>query len=119
MVRNVCAKFSILGMKEASEDKKDWRKETESGRCWCEDEIETGGLLAARWDRTKPDRRADVAADADTKALSSDRWLDAGNRSSGHEARRDSKWSCRWVIWVKKSESDPNLEKAPVNYEGV
>ncbi|KAI3720448.1 hypothetical protein L6452_21366 [Arctium lappa] len=83
---------------DGSEDKKDWRKtgtETESGRRWREEERETG--LLGRRERRKTDRRVDVGRDtSDNRAPPSDRWLDVGNRSAGHEARRDSKWSSRW-----------------------
>ncbi|CAI9278157.1 unnamed protein product [Lactuca saligna] len=98
-----------LGLKEAwraegSDDKKDWRKsgsETESGRRWREEERETG-LLGSRRERRKTDRRADVAPD--NRAPSSDKWLDVGNRNSGNEARRDSKWSSRWGPDEKEKE---------------
>ncbi|XP_024987629.1 uncharacterized protein LOC112522619 isoform X2 [Cynara cardunculus var. scolymus] len=83
---------------DGSEDKKDWRKtgiEAESGRRWREEERETG--LLGRRERRKTDRRVDVGRDTpDNRAPPSDRWLDVGNRSAGHEARRDSKWSSRW-----------------------
>ncbi|CAH1417340.1 unnamed protein product [Lactuca virosa] len=89
---------------EGSDDKKDWRKsgsETESGRRWREEERETG-LLGSRRERRKTDRRADVASD--NRAPSSDKWLDVGNRNSGNEARRDSKWSSRWGPDEKEKE---------------
>ncbi|XP_052626095.1 protein ESSENTIAL FOR POTEXVIRUS ACCUMULATION 1 isoform X1 [Lactuca sativa] len=99
------------GLKEAwradgSDDKKDWRKsgsETESGRRWREEERETG-LLGSRRERRKTDRRADVASD--NRAPSSDKWLDVGNRNSGNEARRDSKWSSRWGPDEKEKEKE-------------
>ncbi|KVI05693.1 GYF-like protein [Cynara cardunculus var. scolymus] len=72
---------------DGADDKKDWRKvasETESGRRWREEERETG--LLGRRERRKTDRRVDVRETTDTRAPPpSDRWHDAGNRSSGHE----------------------------------
>lgn len=86
---------------DSVEDKKDWRKittEADSGRRWREEERETG-LLHRRGLR-KPDRRADNAPGRETTENrplpATDRWHDVGNRNSGHEARRDNKWSSRW-----------------------
>ncbi|KAJ9563952.1 hypothetical protein OSB04_009112 [Centaurea solstitialis] len=98
---------------DGSEDKKDWRKtgiETESGRRWREEERETG--LLGRRERRKTDRRVDVGRDtSDSRAPPSDRWLDVGNRSAGHEARRDSKWSSRWG--PDELEKEARTEKRP------
>ncbi|XP_059278249.1 protein ESSENTIAL FOR POTEXVIRUS ACCUMULATION 1-like isoform X2 [Lycium ferocissimum] len=87
---------------DVSDDKKDWRRptaETESARRWREEERETG--LLGRRDRRKTDRRADNNAPTkettDARALpASDRWNDVNNRNSGHDSRRDTKWSSRW-----------------------
>ncbi|KAL4587080.1 hypothetical protein LXL04_011730 [Taraxacum kok-saghyz] len=102
---------------DGSEDKKDWRKtgsETESGRRWREEERETGGLLGRR-DR----RKTVVGRDAsENKAPSSDRWLDVGNRNSGHEARRDSKWSSRWGPDEKEKEKRADAEKEKEDIQG-
>ncbi|KAI3733312.1 hypothetical protein L6452_12754 [Arctium lappa] len=97
---------------DGTDDKKDWRKvasETESGRRWREEERETG--LLGRRERRKTDRRVDVVRETtDTRAPPpSDRWHDAGNRSSGHEVRRDSKWSSRWG--PDEKEKEPQTEK--------
>lgn len=96
---------------EGLEDKKDLRRmapETDGNRRWREEERETS-LLSGRRDRRKADRRVDnVSAREtnDTRALpSSDRWHDGSNRNSGHEARRDSKWSSRWGPEDKERES--------------
>ncbi|CAL5338108.1 unnamed protein product [Camellia sinensis] len=94
---------------DVPEDKRDWRKtatETESGRRWREEERETG--LLGRRDRRKTDRRVDntsVRENTDNRALSTDRWHDVTNRSSGHDTRRDSKWSSRWGPEEKDKES--------------
>lgn len=96
---------------DGSEDKKDWRRvaaENESSRRWREEERETG-ILGARRDRRKLDRRVDnvsIRETMDNRTLpSSDRWHDGINRNSGHEGRRDSKWSCRWGPEDKEKES--------------
>ncbi|XP_024993902.1 uncharacterized protein LOC112527461 isoform X2 [Cynara cardunculus var. scolymus] len=96
------------------DDKKDWRKvasETESGRRWREEERETG--LLGRRERRKTDRRVDAGRETtDSRAPPpSDKWHDAGNRNSGHEARRDSKWSSRWGPDEKEKEA--RTEKRP------
>ncbi|KAF5449291.1 hypothetical protein F2P56_029755 [Juglans regia] len=85
---------------DGSEDRKDWRRtvtDNESSRRWREEERETG-LLGARRDRRKAERRVDNASVRETgesRALpTSDRWHEG--RTSGHETRRDSKWSSRW-----------------------
>lgn len=86
---------------DAPEDKKDWRRtapEPDNGRRWREEERETG--LLGRRDRRKVDRRADNPPGRETtdnRSLpATDRWHDATGRNSGHETRRDSKWSLRW-----------------------
>ncbi|KAK6930781.1 GYF domain [Dillenia turbinata] len=95
---------------EGAEDKKDWRKvvpDTESNRRWREEERETG--ILGRRDRRKTDRRADnapIRETSDNRALpASERWHDVNNRSSGHETRRDSKWSSRWGPEDKEKEA--------------
>ncbi|CAN6472495.1 unnamed protein product [Victoria cruziana] len=89
-----------------AQDKKDWRRNTseiESGRRWREEERETAAL--SRRERRKEgdnknDRRIENASTregTDGRPLpSSDRWYDVNARYSGHETRRDSKWSSRW-----------------------
>lgn len=86
---------------DGSQDKKDWRKaapEGENNRRWREEERETS--LLGRRERRKEDRRSDNALSRDAPdgrtLASSDRWHDVSNRSSGHETRRDNKWSSRW-----------------------
>ncbi|XP_059633483.1 protein ESSENTIAL FOR POTEXVIRUS ACCUMULATION 1-like isoform X2 [Cornus florida] len=94
---------------DGPEDKKDWRRttaETESVRRWREEERETG--LLGRRDRRKVDRRDNSSGreTTDNRALpSSDRWHDTNNRNSGHETRRDIKWSSRWGPEDKDKES--------------
>ncbi|KAL8224506.1 hypothetical protein R6Q57_019981 [Mikania cordata] len=96
---------------DATDDNKDWRKvanDTASARRWREEERETG--LLGRRDRWKTDNRhADVGRDTtDTRGSPpSDRWNDVGNRNSGLEARRDSKWSSRWGPDEKEKEARP------------
>ncbi|KAL8535063.1 hypothetical protein ACS0TY_010908 [Phlomoides rotata] len=99
---------------DAPEDKKDWRRtapESDNGRRWREEERETG--LLGRRDRRKVDRRADNAPGRETtdnRSLpATDRWHDVSSRNSGHETRRDSKWSLRWGPDDK--EKDPRVEK--------
>ncbi|XP_043704365.1 protein ESSENTIAL FOR POTEXVIRUS ACCUMULATION 1-like isoform X2 [Telopea speciosissima] len=90
---------------DGSQDKKDWRRaatDIESSRRWREEERETG--LLVRRDRRKEDRRVDSTAEG-RNLPSSDRWHDVNNRSSGHETRRDSKWSSRWGPDDKEKES--------------
>lgn len=103
-----------LSRPDAPEEKKDWRRiapEPESGRRWREEERETG--LLGRRDRRKMDRRVDNAPGKETTDSRSspavDRWTDVNNRSSGHEARRDGKWSLRWGPDDK--EKDARVEK--------
>ncbi|OVA09605.1 GYF [Macleaya cordata] len=99
---------------DGSQDKKDWRRnaaDTDNSRRWREEERETG--LLGRRDRRKEDRRSDNGSNretADSRVLpSSDRWHDVSNRNSGHEARRDSKWSSRWG--PEDKEKDSRTEK--------
>ncbi|XP_050208555.1 protein ESSENTIAL FOR POTEXVIRUS ACCUMULATION 1-like [Mercurialis annua] len=100
---------------EGTDDKKDWRRiatENESSRRWREEERETG-LLGARRDRRKTERRVENVSVRETMENrvmpSSDRWHDGSARNSGHEARRDSKWSSRWGPDDK--EKEPRTEK--------
>ncbi|XP_059656617.1 protein ESSENTIAL FOR POTEXVIRUS ACCUMULATION 1-like isoform X2 [Cornus florida] len=95
---------------DGPDEKRDWRRTTtepESGRRWREEERETG--LLGRRDRRKGDRRVESTSARETtdiRALpSSDRWHDASNRNTGHEMRRDSKWSSRWGPEDKDKES--------------
>ncbi|KAG7020286.1 hypothetical protein SDJN02_16969, partial [Cucurbita argyrosperma subsp. argyrosperma] len=120
---------------DGSEDKKDWRKNTsenESGRCWREEERETG-LLGGR--RRKAERRIDSMSTKETMEIrvlpNLDRWHDGrtsghdnrtsghdgrtsghdsrtsghDSRTSGHDARRDNKWTLRWGPDDKEKES--------------
>ncbi|KAL3835727.1 hypothetical protein ACJIZ3_010463 [Penstemon smallii] len=103
-----------VGRSDAPEDKKDWRRivpEPDSGRRWLEEERETG--LLGRKDRRKMDRRVDNASGreiTDSRSLpATDRWPDVTSRNSGHETRRDSKWSLRWGPDDK--EKDARVEK--------
>ncbi|PIN18426.1 GYF domain containing protein [Handroanthus impetiginosus] len=98
----------------SAEEKKDWRRnasEPDSGRRWREEERETG--LLGRRDRRKMDRRIDNVPGRETtdnRSLpSTERWVDVSNRNSGHEARRDNKWSLRWGPDDK--EKDARVEK--------
>ena len=81
---------------DGSQEKKDRRRaapDVELNRRWREEERDTG--ILGRRDHRKEDRHADVISTSENRALSStDRWQDS--RSSGHESRRDSKWSSRW-----------------------
>ncbi|XP_042500020.1 protein ESSENTIAL FOR POTEXVIRUS ACCUMULATION 1-like [Macadamia integrifolia] len=93
---------------DGSQEKKDWRRaatDIESTRRWREEERETG--LLGRRERRKDDRRVDnVSVREESRNLpSSDRWHDVNNRSSGHETRRDNKWSSRWGPEDKEKES--------------
>ncbi|KAI3859402.1 hypothetical protein MKX03_013769 [Papaver bracteatum] len=99
---------------DGSQDKRDWRRnapDTDNSLRWREEERETG--LLGRRDRRKEDRRPDNGSSretADTRVLPSpDRWLDAGNRNSGQETRRDGKWSSRWG--PEDKEKDSRTEK--------
>ncbi|KAE9454760.1 hypothetical protein C3L33_13330, partial [Rhododendron williamsianum] len=94
---------------DVPEDKIDRRRiasETETGRRWREEERETG--LLGRKDRRKTDRRVDntsVRENSDSRVLANDKWQDVNNRSSGHDTRRDNKWSSRWGPEDKEKES--------------
>ncbi|KAJ7971735.1 GYF domain protein [Quillaja saponaria] len=93
---------------DGSQDKKDWRRtapEVDISRRWREEERETN--LLGRRDRRKDDRRAEGISTSETRALSSDRWHDS--RGSGHETRRDNKWSSRWG--PEDKEKDSRTEK--------
>ncbi|KAK9271849.1 hypothetical protein L1049_002214 [Liquidambar formosana] len=98
---------------DGSQDKKEWRRtvpDVETNRRWREEERETS--LLGRRDRRKEDRRADGVASreiSENRAVSSDRWHDINNRSSGHETRRDNKWSSRWG--PEDKEKDLRTEK--------
>ncbi|KAG4182412.1 hypothetical protein ERO13_A09G037700v2 [Gossypium hirsutum] len=98
---------------DGSQDKKDRRKtavDLESSRRWREEERETS--LLGRRDRRKEDRRADISSMRDVsenKLTSSERWNDINSRSSGHESRRDNKWSSRWG--PEDKEKDSRTEK--------
>ncbi|OVA17443.1 GYF [Macleaya cordata] len=98
---------------DGSQDKKDRRKtgpDTDNTRRWREEERETS--LLGRRDRRKEERRTDNVSSRETadRALpSSDRWHDASNRNSGHESRRDGKWSSRWG--PEDKEKDSRTEK--------
>lgn len=85
---------------EGSEEKRDWRRiatESETSRRWHEEERETS-LLGGRRDRRKG--RNDGVSSRETtenRALpASERWHDGNTRNTGHDSRRDSKWSSRW-----------------------
>ncbi|XP_052186065.1 protein ESSENTIAL FOR POTEXVIRUS ACCUMULATION 1-like isoform X2 [Diospyros lotus] len=111
---------------DVPEDKKDWRRiatETDGGRRWREEERETS--LLGRRDRRKTDRRVEntsVRDNTESRAMSTDRWHDAGNRSSAHDARRDSKWSSRWGPEERDKESRiekrADVEKDDTNNDG-
>ncbi|KAL3500986.1 hypothetical protein ACH5RR_035435 [Cinchona calisaya] len=107
---------------DAVEEKKDRRRittDTESGRRWREEERETG--LLGRRDRRKADRRVENASGRETvenRALPSPGWHDASSRNSGHEARRDNKWSNRWGPDEKEKEARPD-KKADAEKEDV
>ncbi|XWS30524.1 hypothetical protein CRYUN_Cryun24cG0125300 [Craigia yunnanensis] len=111
---------------DGSQDKKDWRRtapDLESSSRWREEERETS--LLGRRDRRKEDRRADASSTRDVpenrSLSSSERWHDVGSRSSGHESRRDNKWSSRWGPEDKEKDSrtekrtDAEKEDAPTD----
>ncbi|KAJ9176140.1 hypothetical protein P3X46_011485 [Hevea brasiliensis] len=110
---------------DGTEDKKDWRRiatENESNRRWREEERETG-ILGSRRDRRKADR-VSIRETLENRVLPSpDRWHEGNNRNSGHEARRDSKWSSRWGPEDKEKESrtekrtDVDKEKDDSHYD--
>lgn len=85
---------------DTPDEKKDWRRvgsESDGGRRWREEERDTG--LLGRRDRKKMDRRVDNASARETIDIrtmpATDRWNDVATRNSGHDRRRDSKWSLR------------------------
>ncbi|KAM7468791.1 hypothetical protein LguiB_016353 [Lonicera macranthoides] len=109
---------------DGPDDKKDWRRvtmETDSGRRWREEERETG--LLGRRDRRKTDRRVENAQGKETndgRALpAADRWHDVSSRNSGHEVRRDSKWSSRWGPEEKEKEARTEKKTDAVDKEDV
>ncbi|KAJ6825770.1 uncharacterized protein M6B38_375375 [Iris pallida] len=104
---------------DGSQDKKEWRRnvpDIESSRRWRDEERDTG-LLGRRERRKegdrdaeyrKGDRRSDTNSrePTDPRTLpSSDRWHEVTSRNSGHESRRDSKWSSRWGPEDKEKDS--------------
>ncbi|KAI9083986.1 hypothetical protein K1719_033982 [Acacia pycnantha] len=89
---------------DGSQDKKDWRRtvpDVDISRRWREEERETS--LLGRRERRKEDRRSEITSIPDNRALSSDRWHDS--RGSGHESRRENKWSSRWGPEDKEKDS--------------
>ncbi|KAA3475518.1 GYF domain-containing-like protein isoform 1 [Gossypium australe] len=109
---------------DSSQEKKEWRRtapDLESSRHWREEERETS--LLGRRDRRKEDRRTDISSTMDVPEnrtlLPSERRQDVSNRSSGHESRRDIKWSSRWGLEDKEKDSrnekrtDAKKEDAP------
>ncbi|MBA0714723.1 hypothetical protein Golax_013681, partial [Gossypium laxum] len=115
---------------DSSQDKKEWRRtapDLESSRHWREEERETS--LLGRRDRRKEDRRTDISSTMDVPEnrtlLSSERRQDVCNRSSGHESRRDNKWSSRWGLEDKEKDSrnekrtDAKKEDAPSDKQAL
>ncbi|XP_028772482.1 uncharacterized protein LOC114729617 [Neltuma alba] len=105
---------------DGSQDKKDWRRtvpDVDISRRWREEERETS--LLGRRDRRKEDRRPEITSTSDNRALSSDRWHDS--RGSGHESRRENKWSSRWGPEDKEKDSRSDkrndIEKEDVHVE--
>ncbi|CAI8612102.1 unnamed protein product [Vicia faba] len=93
---------------EGSLDKKDWRKtvpDVDISRRWREEERETS--LLGRRDRRKEDRRLENTSTSDNRSLPADRWSDS--RGSGHDSRRENKWSSRWG--PEEKEKDSRSEK--------
>ncbi|WVZ04733.1 hypothetical protein V8G54_018079 [Vigna mungo] len=89
---------------EGSQDKKDWRRTTpdvEISRRWREEERETS--LLGRRDRRKEDRRLENTSTSENRSLPSDRWHES--RGSGHDSRRENKWSSRWGPEDKEKDS--------------
>ncbi|KAE9584459.1 putative GYF-like domain-containing protein [Lupinus albus] len=89
---------------EGSQDKKDWRKtapDVDINRRWREEERDTS--LLGRRDRRKDDRRPDITSTSENRSLPSDRWHDS--RGSGHDSRRENKWSSRWGPEDKEKDS--------------
>lgn len=88
-------------------------------RRWREEERDTGLLVRRErkkeGDREneyrKSERRVDTSSmrEADSKSMPlSDKWHEGNIRTSGHENRRDSKWSSRWG---PEDKEDPRTEK--------
>ncbi|XP_019427963.1 PREDICTED: uncharacterized protein LOC109336064 isoform X2 [Lupinus angustifolius] len=101
-------------------DKKDWRRtapDLDISRRWREEERETS--LLGRRDHRKEDRRSENTAASDSRALSSDRRQDS--RGSGHDSRRENKWSVRWGPDDKEKDSRSDKrndgEKEDSNFE--
>lgn len=89
---------------DGSQDKKDWRRtvpDVDISRRWREEERETS--LLGRRDRRKEDRRSEITSTPDNRTPSSDRWHDS--RGSGHDSRRENKWSSRWGPEDKEKDS--------------
>lgn len=89
---------------EGSQDKKDWRRTTpdvDISRRWREEERETS--LLGRRDRRKEDRRLENTSTSENRSLPSDRWHES--RGSGHDSRRENKWSSRWGPEDKEKDS--------------
>ncbi|XP_038695108.1 protein ESSENTIAL FOR POTEXVIRUS ACCUMULATION 1-like isoform X2 [Tripterygium wilfordii] len=97
---------------DGSQEKKDWRRasaEVDSSRRWREEERETGPLGR---NRKKDDLLVDAISardNSENRVMSSDRRHDIANRNSGHESRRDGKWSSRWG--PEEKEKDIRTEK--------
>ncbi|XP_045797266.1 uncharacterized protein LOC123891435 [Trifolium pratense] len=92
---------------EGSLDKKDWRKTApdDINRKWREEEREPS--LPGRRDRRKEDRRVENTSTSENRPLPADRWSDS--RGSGHDSRRENKWSSRWG--PEEKEKDSRSEK--------
>ncbi|TKY63035.1 PERQ amino acid-rich with GYF domain-containing protein [Spatholobus suberectus] len=89
---------------EGSQDKKDWRRtapDVDISRRWREEERETS--LLGRRDRRKEDRRLENTSTSENRSLPSDRWHES--RGSGHDSRRENKWSSRWGPEDKEKDS--------------
>ncbi|CAJ1788709.1 unnamed protein product [Sphenostylis stenocarpa] len=89
---------------EGSQDKKDWRRtapDVDINRRWREEERETS--LLGRRDRRKEDRRLENTSTSENRSLPSDRWHET--RGSGHDSRRENKWSSRWGPEDKEKDS--------------
>ncbi|XP_027349401.1 uncharacterized protein LOC113861005 [Abrus precatorius] len=89
---------------EGSQDKKDWRRtapDVDISRRWREEERETS--LLGRRDRRKEDRRLEITSTSENRSLPSDRWHES--RGSGHDSRRENKWSSRWGPEDKEKDS--------------
>ncbi|XP_020239315.1 uncharacterized protein LOC109818285 [Cajanus cajan] len=105
---------------EGSQDKKDWRRtapDVDISRRWREEERETS--LLGRRDRRKEDRRLENTSTSENRSLPSDRWHES--RGSGHDSRRENKWSSRWGPEDKekdsRSEKRNDVEKEDVHSE--